>query len=230
MVTVNVRSQRTTIKASYRELSAADLAAIAEPSPRAILQALSDAPLGTFAELSAEEIAALWPLVSWIEDPAEAAAYLRPGFDPDPVDVAAETFEKMELAKRLADIHKRPFKLLPELCRVYYGEDPQRPAAEAMALGALVLDQLNAFFERFKDLAGEPPSEEEKEAGIDALHSFGPYGIAESIGSRYGVKPMDVFKWSAEEVYLDLLYSQAKSRYQDNLREIERRKSAGPKK
>lgn len=230
MVTVNVKSLKTIIKDSYKDLTAADLAAIKETTPRAILQALSDAPPGTFAALRAEDIAALWPLVSWIEDPEEAAAYLPAGFDPAPVDVAAETFEKMELAKRRAEEHKKPYKLLPELCRVYHAEDPQRPAAEVMALGALVFEQLNAFFERFKDLAGDPPSEEEKEAGIDALHSFGPYGIAESIGSRYGFKPMDVFKWSAEEVYLDLLYSQTKSRYQENLREIERRKSAGPKK
>jgi hypothetical protein len=52
----------------------------------------------------------------------------------------------------------------------------------------------------------------------------------ESLATKYHVRPYDVYQWSAEEVYLDLTYQLAKSRYQENLREIENRKNQTPKK
>jgi hypothetical protein len=225
---LNVNSQKTTIKGSFSEAAAVDLLRIAQAGPRHVLQALSDAPPHTFASLKAEEIAAIYPIVSWVDQPQEAAYYLPNGFEVPPLDVAGDTFERLELARKAAE-HKAPYMLLPRLARVYFGDSDKRTAAEAYALGAAVLEQLSAFLDRFKDLAADPPSEDEVEAGIEALHSFGPYGIAEGIAARYGCRPLEVFAWSAEEVYMSLLYSQAKSRYQDNLREIERRKSGANK-
>lgn len=229
MVTLRVKNQKVSIRTSYKELKAKDLE-IDESSPRSILAGLSDARPGLIYSLSAEEIASLYPLISFVENPQEAALYLPFRFNPEIVDIASESFEKIELAKRAAERFKKPFRVLPELCSVYYGYKPDRPAAEALALGALIMEQMATFFDRFKDLAGDPPDEDQQEAGIEALHTFGPYGIAESIAARYGCRPLEVFSWSAEEVYMNMLYSQARNKYQENLREIEKRKSAPARK
>lgn len=219
------------IKASFSQVTATDLLAIKDDTPRAVIVALTSLTAAEAARLSADDVAALYEILSYLTDPAEIALALPPDFEPPQIDVAGETFEKLELAKLRMSQFKAPYRLFPALVGVYLGEEALRgPAAVCLATGALLLQQLNAFFERFKDLAGEKPSEDQTEAGIDALHSFGPYAIAEGIAAKYGQRPYDVFQWSAEEIYLELTYQMAKSKYQDNLREIEKRKNAKPKK
>lgn len=217
------------IKTCYNDLEISDLLKIKEATPRGILAALSDIPPAKLRALDSEDVLALYELVSFLVDPVEAMAAVPLTIQLPEVDVAASTFEKAELAKMRIDKLKEPYRLFPELVRIYFGEEHLTgPAINCLALGAIIFQDLNKLFNRFKDLAGEAPSEEQIEAGIEALHTFGPYGMAESIASKYGCKPYDVFQWSAEEVYLELTYQQAKSHYQDNLREIEKRKT--PKK
>jgi hypothetical protein len=221
----------TTIKISFKAVTAEDLLKIRSHTPREVIAALSGLTAEEVAALSSEAVLALYELFSYLDDVTEAAQAVPPDWEPPAVDVAAASFEKAELAKRSLAAGLPPYQLFLDLVRIYYGADyVTGPAAPLLALGALIYQDLNALFERFKDLAGEPPTEDEEEAGIAALHSFGPYGIAENLASKYSCKPYDVFKWSAEEVYLELTYQLAKNRFQENLREIERRKSQAPKK
>ncbi len=220
-----------TIKNSFKTVTAEDLLKISRHTPREVIAALSGLTAEEVAALSSEAVLALYELFSYLDDVTEAALAVPANWAPPAVDVAAASFEKAELAKRALASGVAPYRLFLELVRIYHGAAyVTGPAAPLLALGALIYQDLNALFERFKDLAGEPPNEDEVEAGVEALHSFGPYGIAENLAGKYGCKPYDVFKWSAEEVYLELTYQLAKNRFQENLREIERRKSAGAKK
>lgn len=231
MVRLNGLLKKSTIKTSFNEVTVEDLLKIQKHTPREVLAALSDIPPEKLARLSSEDVLALYGLVAFVEDVAEVALYLKPEIDLPDVDIASATFEKLELAKKRSEEIKQPYRLFIELVKIYYGEELLTgPAVPCLALGAWIYQDLNTFFERFKDLAAEPPTEEEEEAGIEALHSFGPYGIAENLAAKYGAKPFDVFQWTAEEVYLELTYQLAKNRYQDNLRNIEKRKDAKPKK
>jgi hypothetical protein len=219
------------IKTCFKTVTVEDLLRIKAGTPRAILAALSSLTPEELRKLKSEEVLALYELVSYIDDPAEIALALPPDYAPPAFDVASASFEKAELAKIKIGQLKEPYRLLPELVRIYLGADYMTgPAAVCLATGALILQDLTELFERFKDLGGEKPTEEQEEAGIAALHTFGPYGIVESIAAKYHVRPYDVFQWSAEEVYLELTYQLAKSRYQENLREIENRKNQTPKK
>lgn len=219
------------IKTSFNAVTVEDLLKIRKHTPREVVAALSSLTPEEVRALSTEEVLALYELVSYLDDVSEIALSLPPDFDAPDVDVAGASFYKAELAKRCVSDFKQPYRLFIELVRVYFGEDLlSGPAVPVLALGALILQDLNALVERFKDLGAEAPTEDEEEAGVKALHSFGPYGMAESIAAKYHVRPYDVFEWSAEEVYLELTYQLAKSRYQENLREIERRKSQTPKK
>jgi hypothetical protein len=221
----------TTIKNSFKTVTAEDLLRIRLHTPREVVSALSGLTPKEAQAITPEVVLALYELYSFLDDVSEAALHVPPDWQPPNVDVAAESFEKIELAKRSLSSGLAPYRLFLDLVKIYFGADyVTGPAAPLIALGALIHQDLNQFFERFKDLAGEPPTEEEQEAGIEALHSFGPYGIAENIAAKYGCKPYEVFKWGAEEVYLELTYQLAKNRFQENLREIERRKSAAPKK
>lgn len=217
------------IKTSFRQVTAEDLTQITDGTPRAIIKALSSLTHQEVLRLTSEQVLALYELVSFIDDPAEILLALPPNFAPVEIDVAGDTFEKVELAKLRIQEIKEPYRLAPELVRIYLGDDKVTGSAAACLMqGAYILQELTAFFERFKDLGGEPPTEEQTEAGIEALHTFGAYGIVESLAAKYHVRPYDIFKWAAEEVYLELTYQLAKSRYQENLKEIEKRKT--PKK
>lgn len=231
MVRLNGLLKKSTIKTSFNEVTVADLLKIVRHTPREVLAALSDIPPDKLSGLSSEDVLALYELVAFVEDLGEVALCLRPDVELPEVDVAGATFEKLELAKKRTLEIKQPYRLFIELVKIYFGEGLLAgPAVPCLALGAWIYQDLNLFFERFKDLGAEPPTEEEEEAGIEALHSFGPYGIAENLAAKYGAKPFEVFQWSAEEVYLELTYQLAKNRYQDNLREIEKRKNVKPKK
>lgn len=219
------------IKNSFSQVAVSDLFAIDQDGPRGLIAALSSLTPGQVAALPESDVLALYELVSFIEDPAEIALALPSDWQPPEIDVATDSFEKAELAKIKMGQFKAPYRLLPALAGVYLGEpDLTGQAAPLLAAGALILEQLAELFDRFKDLGGEEPTDDQKEAGIDALHTFGPYAIVEGIAEKYKVRPYEVFKWSAEEVYLELTYQQAKSRYQENLREIERRKTPTAKK
>lgn len=222
---------RSIIKSSYSRVTAEDLLRIEQHTPRQVIAALSGLTASEVAALDTDDVLALYELFSYLDDVTEAGQAVPLDWQPPAVDVSAASFEKAELAKRALASGAAPYRLFLELVRIYFGAAyVTGPAAPLIALGALVYQDLNDLFERFKDLAGEPPTEDEVDAGIESLHSFGPYGIAENLAAKYNVKPYDVFKWTAEEVYLELTYQLAKNRFQENLREIERRRSQSPKK
>jgi hypothetical protein len=232
MVRLNGKLKKITIKTCFKEVTGADLLSIKKHTPREVLAALSNFEPAQLAALSTEDVLGLYELVAFIDDLSDAAGALPLDITLPEVDVAAGPFERLELAKNKAREIKEPYQLLVELVRIYYGEDfLANPAPDCLALGAMIFEDLAAFIDRFKDLGDhEDPTEDEEEAGLAALHSFGPYGMVEAIAAKYHVRPFDVFQWTAEEVYLELTYQQAKSRYQDNLRAIEKRKGGGPKK
>lgn len=214
-----------TIKTSYDEISTADLLRVEGDSPRDLIAALCGAPTSALLKVASEDIVALYEIARFVEDPNDIAAGLRPGDDIAEPDIPAATWQTVELLRARATDLKSLARLLPELAKIYYGpEGLEGSAALVMARGASVLSGLSSFLERFKDLGGEAPTEAQKEAGIEALHSFGPYAIADQIGEKYGVRPYEVFDWAAEEVYMSLLFSQAKDRYSKNYSDIERRK------
>ena len=214
------------IKTSFKELTVQDLRSIKNHTPIEVIAALSDIPQAKILQIDTDEILALYELVSFVEDIEDALQYIPSDIKLPDIDTVSDTFEKCELAKIKAQEIKQYYRLLPELVRIYLGEEHLKGSAiECLAKGAVILENLNSFLERFKDLGGDKPNEDQHEAGIEALHSFGTYGIVESIAQRYHCKPYDVYQWSAEEVYMDMLYQQAKARYQENLMDIERRKN-----
>jgi hypothetical protein len=226
MVKLSGLLEGNTIKTSFKELTVQDLRKIKNHAPREVIAALSDIPQAKILQLDTDQILALYELVSFVEDIEDSLQYIPANIKLPYIDTAAESFEKCELAKMKAQSIKQYYLLLPELIRIYLGEDHLKGSAiECLAKGAVILDNLNSFLERFKELGGDKPNDDEMEAGIEALHSFGTYGIVEGIAQRYHCKPYDVYQWAAEEVYMDMLYQQAKNRYQENLRDIESRKN-----
>ena len=226
MVKLNGMLANHSIKTSFKELTVEDIRKIKNHTPKEVIFALSDIPINKLQRLDTGQILGLYELVSFIEDIDEALSYIPSDIKIPEIDTGSESFEKCELAKIKAQNIKQYYLLLPEIVRIYLGEEHLKGSAiECIAKGAVILENLNKFLDRFKDLGGEDPDDGQIEAGIEALHSFGTYGIVESISSKYKCKPYDVYQWHAEEVYMDMLYQQAKNKYQENLREIENRKN-----
>lgn len=218
------------IKRCFSQVTIEDLLSIEQHTPRQVIKALSSLTIEEVNQLTSDEVFVLYEIVSFIDDLNEMGAVLPLDFTAPNIDVAGGTFEQAERAKIKASEKKAPYRLFLDLVNIYYPDQfLTGAAAPALAIGALIYEDLTKLLDRFKDLAGEKPNDEEEEAGIEALHTFGPYGICESIATRYSIRPYDVFNWTAEEVYLDLTYQMAKSRYQENLRAIEKRKNQGKK-
>lgn len=230
MVTLRSQQGKNFIKTSFSELTGFDLQRIKDSTPKSLVLALSDFSEVQVNQMDSTSLIALYELVSFVTN-IEDAIYSAPLTIQLPdIDVASNTYQKAELAKIKAISISENYRLFPELARIYFGEEYlQNSAILCLIVGGLIWKDLDQLFERFKDLAGEKPSEEQLEAGIDSLHTFGTYGVVEALASRYNCRPYDVYEWSAEEVYLELTYQQAKNRYTENLRGIEDRKNKGAK-
>jgi hypothetical protein len=222
--------KKSFIKRCFSQVTIDDLLSIDQHTPRQVIKALSSLTESEVNNLTSDEVFVLYELVGFIDDLNEVGYVLPLDFTPPNIDVAGGTFEQVERSKIKASENKAPYRLFLDLVNIYFPDQYLTGlAAPALAIGALIYEDLTNLLNRFKDLASEKPTDEEEEAGVSALHTFGPYGICESIATRYGIRPYEVFNWTAEEVYLDLTYQMAKSRYQDNLRAIEKRKSRGAK-
>jgi hypothetical protein len=216
------------IKTSFEQVTAQELLAIESHSPIDILCSLSGFDREYLEDLGSDQIIQLYSLVSYIDNIEEAYLYLPSTFEPVSVDVGADTFERAEVAKNIINSNRtQPYKASILIAETYLGSEVlTKPVPELLTIGAIIIQSLAELFERFKDLAsGGDPTDEEIEAGIESLHSFGTYGICENIASKYKCKPFEVYQWEAEAVYLELTYQLAKNKYQENIREIERRKS-----
>lgn len=89
-------------------------------------------------------------------------------------------------------------------------------------LDVFFFELLTRFFDKYSDLNDNQPSEDEIEAGIDALKDFPTYiGICKPLMERFG-QPIEYFlnEWDSETLFMFLLHDWAEDRIRKNLEMI----------
>lgn len=151
---------------------------------------------------------------------------------PDPfkqMDAAEETYEKIEEAKQVLE-YKKELKTFIKLARIYMPIQwiESNSVLNVISQGLQIYQSIELFLERHKELNDRNPDESEddyEEAGVEAIHSYGVFGIIYSICDGKPWLYNQLLKCSAEEVYMTMRYSKDKATFDRNLFKIKSRKS-----
>lgn len=206
------------IKTSFDDVTNKDLHTIPSEKPRELIKHFSDLTAEEVKRLSANQVNTLVDLLDFI--------YEEPTLLPieKEIDVAREAWSKIEQAKaRLKDfkIYKHSF----EIAEIYFGEEIWSwEMGKIYSQTAQIVNSINLFLNRYKDLYQDKGyTEEELEAGVEALESFGVGAIRHGLASGDITKFEQIEKTDAETVYFTLLYNKAVAMYQEELSKIKQR-------
>jgi len=227
MVKVNVAHSKISIKTCYEDCTIADLDKLAtyEYQQRGLIECFTDLPYTDFEKLLPEYQQAILVLLEWVND----NEYVNL---PDPeknISVGDESFGKIEMAKQVIGEGKPHYYILPNLCHIYLSDEwvSKSDVLKVFAQGVQIFESITVFLERHKDLGeSEPDTEDQIEAGIEALRSFGSFGLMYSLTEGKPWMYDTLLSCTAESVYMTLRYSKAKSMYEENLVKIDKRKNA----
>jgi hypothetical protein len=217
MVILKINGRDFFIKTSFSELTPEEVRRLQSRNMRDHLRVLSNVR----EELPAENLLSIEPLIEWVNDPViiEATA-----LDPDDFDLGGMEYYRFYHAREVLSSDASDIYKIFKVGEIYSVAGAS--VRKIIGNGLEALRQLEVFLTRFENATlQEEPDEAEQEAGIEALHSFGVYGILESIAEKYSVKPYAVLNWTAEEVMLELTYRSVKGRYMEKLQSIKTRQN-----
>ena len=86
--------------------------------------------------------------------------------------------------------------------------------------GQKLIEQLNKLNESEKKISSPNYRSEEIRAGINDFKKYGVMSLVRGIALKWGISKDDVFKWSYNEVLLELKISADENNYQRKLSEI----------
>ena len=95
-----------------------------------------------------------------------------------------------------------------------------KPLLEKWGVCVFYINQLNAFFDRFKAMNAHEYSEMETEAGVESLSKFGHWPIVFRMAKERGTTNDDILNMTAIEVYTELLHNFEVSEYQKRMQAI----------
>ena len=95
-----------------------------------------------------------------------------------------------------------------------------KPLLEKWGVCTFYINQLNAFFDRFKAMNAHEYSEMETEAGVESLSKFGHWPIVFRMAKERGTTNDAILNMTAIEVYTELLHNFEVSEYQKRMQAI----------
>lgn len=134
-------------------------------------------------------------------------------------DAAMKKLKGMELIGRIVSIY---------LCTGIQDEDIQNFEKKVLgenficvfSAGQKLIEQLNKLNESEKKIPSPNYRSEEIRAGINDFKKYGVISLVRGIALKWGISKDDVFKWSYNEVLLELKISADENNYQRKLSEI----------
>ena len=223
-VSLNNRSE-ISIKTCYEDCTLSDLAKI----DAGIVYALTDCQKEVYEKLIPEYQDSIIILLDFVYDTDNLIL-------PSPeklIEVGDESFLKIERSKQIIGQGKDHYYTLPAICELYLGEDwikaNDRKVLKVFGQGIQIFESIKVFLDRHKDLQGEPETEDEQEAGVESIKSFGSFGLVYDMTDGKPWLFDTLLNCTAESVYMSMRYSSAKGRYEKNLLDIMRRRNVVPK-
>ena len=133
--------------------------------------------------------------------------------------VHVNSFGKLEKAKGF--IKPGIYGGIVKVAELYTGDKiTGRPLLEKWGVCVFYINQLNAFFDRFKAMNAHEYSEMETEAGVESLSKFGHWPIVFRMAKERSTTNDAILNMAAIEVYTELLHNFEVSEYQKRMQAI----------
>ena len=215
MINVTILGNKYSVKNQWSDLTVKDLHGIKSIKPIDLVKSLSNIPSSLLQKLTESNLLALYQIVSFIEDtPIDIKVK-------NEVNVAGESWKKLELTRSALKNSAPPFVAV-EVAGIYFGEEIFKwPIGLVYGQTYQILESLNVFLERYKELRDSDPYDEDQlEAGVKGLETFGVGAIRYSLANGDITKYAAIESMSAEDVYFTLLYEKGVNEYQKRLKQI----------
>lgn len=158
-----------------------------------------------------DHLLALYEICSFVQDIPE----LVPNTIEVP-DVKTWPFKVFEFARHA--ITKHPEELALSFPRITEVLDLDK--SKYLEVGAKAVDMINIFTSEWAQWGifdESEPSQEELNAGIERLQSFGVFGMIDRLATKYGVTPEEVENWPTQSVFMKWVYLLEESNFQAEL-------------
>ena len=215
MIKIKIADIDYQVMNEWKDLTPSILHCIKSMKPIDLIPILSDIPKNVIERLSDQSLLSIYQIVSFIEESPPGLTINKP------IDVASESWKNLELAKEALKTQSPPF-LAVEISGIYFGEDVLNwPINLVYGQTYQILESLNVFLNRYKDLSdSEPYDDDQLEAGVKGLETFGVGAIRYSLAKGDPTKYDKIESMKAEDVYFTLLYEKGVNEYQKRLKGI----------
>ena len=220
MIRVEISGREYKIPSKHSEITGKQLHSIREDKPKAIIKALTSIPHDIVDKLSNQAVMQIYGILEFIYEMPNDAMMKKE------IKVSAEAWLKIELAKQALETKNEPY-IIAEISRIYFGDKALDWDIRFLyGQTAQIIYSIGVFLERYKELYEDnEPDDDQLEAGIKGLESFGVGAIRYSLAQGDVTKYEQIEQMSAESIYFTLLYEKAKNEYTDRLKEIYERQN-----
>lgn len=205
MINLKINGIDYTIVDSIRDCNIHKL--VKATSEREELAAISDIPLATVRMLDWDIFE---PLTEFLHNADEYQAK-----NVKVVDVAEQSYEKLELAKMAIHNNQKLYKQVFEVCMVYYPDS--KKSTDIFNRGINLINGINLFLEEFAEMYEEQPDSLEIQAGIESVNELAAFGIPYQLAGRDLTKIDAVCEMPAHVIYNAMLYDFRYSKYTEAL-------------
>ena len=220
MIRIEISGREYKIPSKHSEITGRQLHSIREDKPKAIIKALTSIPHDIVDKLSNQAVMQIYGILEFIYEMPNDAMMKKE------IKVSAEAWLKIELAKQALETKNEPY-IIAEISRIYFGDKALDWDIRFLyGQTAQIIYSISVFLERYKELYEDnEPDDDQLEAGIKGLESFGVGAIRYSLAQGDVTKYEQIEQMSAESIYFTLLYEKAKNEYTDRLKEIYERQN-----
>lgn len=173
-------------------------------------------PIEVLSGLAVKNFNIIAGAVEYIEDETTLNALAVPY---EGSNIGLSTFGNIERAKGLIKpgIYQGIVKVAELYTKDYVAG---KPLLEKWGVCVFYINQLNAFFDRFKAMNAHEYTEMETEAGVEKLGTFSHWPIVFRMAKERGTTNDAILNMTAIEVYTELLHNFEVSEYQKRMQAI----------
>jgi hypothetical protein len=208
MVKVKINGVEYSVQTRWEEVDAVKIMVC--ENFREELEAMSDIPKEIINKAADVQLFPLQTLISFIYEVEEFPAIQA-------VNIAEESYEKLELAKTRIQTGKTYNKIL-KAAITYYPEE--KNAVRLLSLGISIVNQIGIFLEKYQEMTESEHANDELAAGVEQLDAFGSWGTAFSLAGKDVLKLRGVLEMKAIVIYEALRYNFREARYTKRLFEL----------
>jgi hypothetical protein len=220
MISVKISGKKHNIPNKFEDVTPKQLHSLTDLKPKTLIHKLTDIPEKSIDSLTSSQIMSLYLLLSFVE---EAPAIVRVK---EQIDVGQEAWRKFELVKQNIVGKTQPY-IAVEVSRIYFGDQVFEWSIPLLyGQSEQILSSFAVFLERYKELnQGDGYDDDQLEAGVKGLETFGVAGIRYSLAKGDVTKYEQIENMKAEDIYITLFYEKAQKEYSDRYGEILERKA-----